>query len=104
MDRRHPWPNEAKRGSAVNQSDKLPMYAKMSTSAQVESTEFERISPIGNQRLSVNRSTTRPEYSCSRGISAIGLTVLAIIRVASPGMPLYESPFLKAASPRANSF
>jgi hypothetical protein len=30
--------------------------------------------------------------------------VFAIIRVAAPWMRLYESRFLKAASPRANSF
>jgi hypothetical protein len=89
-------------GKAIAEGCVAPIFK--STSAQVERTEFERISPMGNQRLSVNRSTVRQEYSSGRRITAIGLTVLAIIRVASPGMPLYESPFLKDASPRANSF
>ena len=85
----------------------LPQFSR-ALPRTVESNAFEERSPIGNHAALDERPGSVHKASRIRPgageETAIGLTVLAIIRVASPGMPLYESPFLKAASPRANSF
>ena len=64
-----------------------------------------RTSPTGNHWLSMKCAPSSMGRSLGRRIiSGSDLMVLAIIRVASPGMQLYESPLLDAALLETNSF
>src|ERR1700730_2744317 len=89
-------------GREIEEGEVAPIFK--STSATVDNNAFKRTSPIGSHWRTMNRPAPSGGYGLRGGISEIDLMVFAIIRVAPPWMRLYESRFLKAASPRANSF